>query len=120
MPRTNVETQLAKLQKAKESIEKKVRELLSKTQDKAIARIVQIATDNGVTPAQIIEAMKGGKTTKVKAPRKARQGTGPRGKVAPKYRNPANPEQTWTGRGKSPLWVLELKKSGTLDSALIK
>jgi DNA-binding protein H-NS len=23
----------------------------------------------------------------------------------PKYRNPANPEQTWTGRGKAPAWV---------------
>ncbi|MCC6135011.1 MAG: H-NS histone family protein [Candidatus Contendobacter sp.] len=23
----------------------------------------------------------------------------------PKYRNPANPEQTWTGRGKKPGWL---------------
>ncbi len=23
----------------------------------------------------------------------------------PKYRNPSNPEQTWTGRGKAPAWV---------------
>ncbi|MBU3646991.1 MAG: H-NS histone family protein, partial [Limnohabitans sp.] len=40
-------------------------------------------------------------------------------KVAPKYRNPANPEQTWTGRGVSPAWVQSLKAAGTLDSALI-
>lgn len=26
---------------------------------------------------------------------------------APKYRNPANPEQTWSGRGKQPAWVVE-------------
>lgn len=25
--------------------------------------------------------------------------------VAPKYRNPADPGQTWTGRGKRPRWV---------------
>lgn len=25
--------------------------------------------------------------------------------VAPKYRNPADPSQTWTGRGKRPRWV---------------
>jgi DNA-binding protein H-NS len=25
----------------------------------------------------------------------------------PKYRNPANPEQTWTGRGKKPGWLKE-------------
>ncbi len=23
----------------------------------------------------------------------------------PKFRNPSNPEQTWTGRGKAPAWV---------------
>ncbi len=28
-----------------------------------------------------------------------------RGKVAPKYRNPKNPSETWTGRGRKPLWV---------------
>lgn len=25
--------------------------------------------------------------------------------LPPKYRNPSNPEQTWTGRGKPPAWV---------------
>src|SRR4051794_12275797 len=28
-----------------------------------------------------------------------------RGKVAPKYRNPDNPAETWTGRGRQPRWV---------------
>lgn len=27
------------------------------------------------------------------------------GKVAPKYRNPANPQETWTGRGRQPRWL---------------
>jgi len=26
-------------------------------------------------------------------------------KVKPKYRNPADPEQTWSGRGRRPLWI---------------
>lgn len=26
-------------------------------------------------------------------------------KAAPKYRNPENPEETWTGRGRKPHWV---------------
>ena len=26
-------------------------------------------------------------------------------KVAPKYRNPANPAETWSGRGKHPRWL---------------
>ena len=26
-------------------------------------------------------------------------------KVAPKYRNPANEKETWSGRGRAPLWM---------------
>lgn len=29
------------------------------------------------------------------------------GKVAPKYRNPKNPSETWTGRGRRPRWMVE-------------
>jgi len=44
-----------------------------------------------------------------------------KGSVAAKYRNPEDPSQTWSGRGKRPLWlVAQLKKRGvTLDSLLI-
>jgi DNA-binding protein H-NS len=28
-------------------------------------------------------------------------------KVAPKYRNPKDPTQTWTGRGRRPNWIVE-------------
>ncbi|MCC8538845.1 H-NS family nucleoid-associated regulatory protein [Xanthomonas axonopodis pv. poinsettiicola] len=34
------------------------------------------------------------------------------GKVPPKYRNPANPQDTWTGRGKQPRWLAELTAAG--------
>ncbi|WP_333676670.1 H-NS histone family protein [Dyella sp.] len=46
---------------------------------------------------------------------------GKRGTVAPKYRNPEDPSQTWTGRGKRPLWfAAALKKRGvTAESLLI-
>lgn len=33
------------------------------------------------------------------------KGTGTRGKAVQKYRNPENPEETWSGRGRSPKWV---------------
>lgn len=41
--------------------------------------------------------------------------------VAPKYRNPENAAQTWSGRGKRPLWFsAALKKKGvTAESLLI-
>lgn len=37
---------------------------------------------------------------------------GVRGKVAPKYRNPANPSETWAGRGLKPRWLVAGLKSG--------
>lgn len=47
---------------------------------------------------------------------------GPKAAVPPKYRNPANPAQTWSGRGKRPLWFSEaLRRKGvSADSMLIR
>ena len=35
-----------------------------------------------------------------------------RGKVAPKYANPQDPTQTWTGRGRKPRWVQDALDAG--------
>lgn len=49
---------------------------------------------------------------------KARKSKGQ--KVPPKYRNPNDASQTWTGRGRKPLWVEEaLKKGKKLDDLAI-
>jgi DNA-binding protein H-NS len=38
--------------------------------------------------------------------------SGARGKVAPKYRNPDNPSETWAGRGLKPRWLVAALKGG--------
>ena len=39
------------------------------------------------------------------------RGRGGKGaKVAPKYRNPKNPAETWTGRGRMPRWMAAATK----------
>jgi DNA-binding protein H-NS len=44
-----------------------------------------------------------------------------RGRVPPKYRNPDNPSETWTGRGLPPRWLAaELKRGGRLEDFLIE
>lgn len=57
--------------------------------------------------APVAKATRGGKTAKgaAKTGRKLP-------KVAPKYRNPADAEQTWTGRGKQPRWLAEFTAQG--------
>jgi DNA-binding protein H-NS len=43
---------------------------------------------------------------------KVARGFGARGAVAPKYRNPENPAETWAGRGLKPRWLAAAIKSG--------
>lgn len=40
------------------------------------------------------------------------------GIVAPKYRNPADPEQVWSGRGKRPRWFNDALKAGKKEKDL--
>jgi DNA-binding protein H-NS len=44
--------------------------------------------------------------------RYAPKGSGSRGPVAPKYRNPENPSETWTGRGLRPRWLVAAMRGG--------
>ena len=126
MARNTVASQLAALRKQRELIAKKEQALLSKSHDKVLTKIVQMAKESGLTSSDISKALGSGKAAKAakaakwpKAPKAAKKGTLAGKKVAPKYRNPSNSEQTWTGRGVSPTWVQELKTAGKLDSALI-
>lgn len=122
MTRSSTTSQIAKLQKQLELLKKREAALSKSKQSKALAKIVQLAKESGLTSEDIVGALKTGKAAKVVkgVPKKTARKNPAAGKtVAPKYRNPANPAQTWTGRGKSPTWVAEMKAAGTLDSALI-
>ncbi len=120
MARTTVANQLAAIRKQRELLDKKEQALKSKSHEKILAKIVALAKEAGLTADDITKALNSGKAAKAgKAPKAAKKGALVGKKVAPKYRNPANPEQTWTGRGVSPTWVQALKAAGTLDSALI-
>lgn len=72
----------------------------------------------GAAPARAGRPAKAAKSAAAPAARKARK---PLGKVAPKYRNPANTGETWTGRGKQPRWLAAYTAAGRkLDEFLIK
>ena len=44
-----------------------------------------------------------------------------RSTAAPKYRHPENPSLTWTGRGRTPKWVVDHEaQGGSRDDMLIK
>ena len=125
MARTSPISQLEKIRAARIKLEKEEKRLMSRGYDKALAQIVQIAQSAGLSAADITAELggkaKGKKITAkaigTKAPKAKRATAGK--KVAPKYRDPANSANTWTGRGRMPQWVQALHTAGTLASAQI-
>jgi DNA-binding protein H-NS len=108
---------------------KKRRTTLSKRKPIAMVRqkLTALARAEGYTVAELFGGAGASAATKkpVGAPAKA---TGRKstkgyklGKVAPKYRNPADPSQTWAGRGQQPKWMSSQIASGkVLEDFLIK
>ncbi|MSQ68785.1 MAG: H-NS histone family protein [Gammaproteobacteria bacterium] len=123
MARSTVEAQLVALRKQRELLNQKEQVLLSKSHDKTLAQILQLAKDAGLTAGTVAKAfaeVKPGRISKAtKRPKAAKKGSLAGKKIPPKYRNPANPMQTWTGRGVTPGWVQALKANGTLETAFI-
>ena len=124
MPRAaNTASQIAKLKKQLEQLQKKEEAVKTKKQDKALTQIVKLVKENAIDLTAIKKALGEGSKAK-KATTKKTGGSSKKsalkGKpVAPKYRNPSNHEQTWTGRGIAPAWVQALKAENKLDTALI-
>ena len=87
--------------------------------DKQIKEAVQREKADGIAKAKVIIEQYGLNAADLFS-RKAGSTRGPSGKVAPKYRDPANAANTWTGRGRMPQWVQALHSAGTLASAEIK
>lgn len=91
---------------------RKRKDALSKRKPVATVRrkLAALAKAEGYTIAELF----GG--AKAAAPATSRAAKSPRGrklgKVAPKYRNPENPKETWSGRGMQPRWLAEQVKRG--------
>jgi len=64
-------------------------------------KLQALAEESGFSVAELFGGGRGGK----------------RGPVAVKYRNPKDPTQTWTGRGRKPNWLVDaVKKGAKIDS----
>ncbi len=102
---------------------KKRKTTLSKRKPIALVRskLAQLAKAEGYTVAELF-GVGSSQTQMAKAPARKSSGKGrSTGKVPPKYRNPADPSQTWAGRGQQPKWLAaETGKGRALDEFLIK
>ena len=104
---------------------KKRKTVISKRKPIAMVRkkLAALARAEGYSIAELFGDAPVAKPATAAAGNKTRTSTKGRklGKVAPKYRNPANPAETWAGRGQQPKWLaLETGKGRALDEFLIK
>ena len=78
-------------------------------------KLIALAKADGYTIAELF-GVKAGAKPGAKPAATAKKKTAKTAKVAkkvpPKYRNPANTKELWSGRGKQPRWLAELVKKG--------
>lgn len=98
------------LEKLKANVEKALENLAQKDKKAALAAAEKAAAAHGFSLAELSGATAPAKTRKAK--------TGPKKISPPKYKNPANADQTWTGKGRQPDWFKSAITSGTSPDAM--
>jgi DNA-binding protein H-NS len=88
----------AELVKLRGDVDKAISSLADRERRKAIEAAERAAAEHGFSLAELTGAAVTVKRGKAKSPAK--------------YRNPADPTQTWSGRGRKPRWILEASAAG--------
>ena len=98
---------IAQLKELQAKIPAEIIKRQTEDKQKVLDQMTALATSHGFT----LEELLGKKGAVKKAGGK---------KVAAKYRHPSQPDLTWTGRGRKPVWVADWIASGkTLESLAI-
>ena len=98
---------LSELQVLRAHVDQEMEKRRAQVKKEGLAKIKSIAAEYGLS-ADELKLLAGSKSA-VK-----------RGSVAPRYRDPKNVENTWTGRGRKPKWVEAfLNDGGSLEQITI-
>ncbi|NNF24558.1 MAG: H-NS histone family protein [Rhodobacteraceae bacterium] len=88
--------------------------------DKALSRIQKTKVDDARKAAAAAAKKFGFSLDEIVGGQKPVRAKKPKTKSAPKYRNPKDASQTWTGRGRQPGWIKDILKAGkSLDTVKI-
>ena len=91
------------LKALKKDVDKAIAGYVSRKRDEALKEVQAVAKKHGLSVGDLV----GGK------------GKGKKKAAAPaKYRNPADANQTWSGRGRQPAWYKAAVKSGKSQKSL--
>lgn len=93
---------LADLKALQKDVTKAIDTFEKRRKSEALATLQAAAKAHGYSLAELIEET----STAKKTP------------IAPKYANPANPSDTWSGRGRKPRWFIEAIENGKSEADL--
>jgi DNA-binding protein H-NS len=88
---------LAQLRDLQEQVKKELTQREAQERAQAIEKILAIAKSVGASVEELVASAKS---------------KAPGAEVAPRYRNPADATQQWTGRGRQPKWVKDWVEAG--------
>jgi len=91
----------AQLRNLQEQVKKELAQRETQERTRAIEQIQAIAKSVGASVEELVAGAKAGAKPKA-----------PGAEVAPRYRNPADAAQQWTGRGRQPKWVKDWLEAG--------
>ncbi len=101
---------LSELKELQRKVEHAIAQHKEREKRRALADVHALLRDRGLEPEdleELISRRAGRRGRKVRAEKSAN---------VPRFRNPANPSQTWTGRGRRPSWFIEhLQAGGSID-----
>jgi DNA-binding protein H-NS len=101
---------LRALQNLEQSVAKAIHDYEGRRKEKAVRALMDTAAKHGFTLVDIFGAVAVSRL----------QGTRTRQPARPKFRNPEHPDQTWSGRGMKPRWVVRQLNAGkSLDDLSI-
>lgn len=103
---------LKELKSLKARVEKEIARRATAEKKKALKELAAVAAARGF---ELEELLGGGRK---RAPGRRRKAPARARRTTAKYRNPDNPQQTWSGRGRKPKWVQDWLAAGKALDAL--
>lgn len=108
---------IPELQSLKLDIDRVIAHKMETQKAEVLTKLKTLAMEAGYSLDDLLNESGGGRRRKPVV-EVSKQADG-RAKVAPKYRNPANATETWTGRGKQPRWFVGALAQGLREADLL-
>lgn len=105
---------LPELRRLQTKIESEIQRRSDTTRRALLKQVQKMAAEQGLSLSDLLEVQTAPTETKPSTTKSTRGAASAKPKTPSviKYRNPANPEQGWSGHGRRPQWVLDWLAQG--------